>query len=74
MLVVGVMVGVFFFGNGLHDYSILHSGGYGFLCSGWWFGSQKVFPLLVRAFLKLLEGHQALLASLLACAWHLPAI
>jgi hypothetical protein len=32
--VVGVMVGVFFFGSGLHDDGILRGGGYGFLCSG----------------------------------------
>jgi hypothetical protein len=73
MLVVGVMVCGFFFGNDLHDGGILRGEGYGFLCSGWWFGYWKVFPLLVRTLLERFEGHRALLASLLACAWHLPA-
>jgi hypothetical protein len=68
------MVHLFFSGSDLHDDGILHGGGYGFMCSGWWFGYRKVFPLLVRTLLELFEGHRALLASVLACAWHLPAV
>jgi hypothetical protein len=67
MLLVGVMVGGFFFGNDLHDDGILHGGGYGFLRTGWWFSYTKVFPLFVQTLLALFEGHQALLASLQAC-------
>jgi hypothetical protein len=72
MLVVGVMVGGFLFGNDLRDDGTLHGRGYGFLCSGLWFGYRKVFPL-VQTLIELYEGYRALLASLLACAWHQPA-
>jgi hypothetical protein len=73
MLVVGVMVGGFFFGNDRHDDRILRGEGCGFLCSGWLFGCWKVFSLLVCTLLELFEGLRAQLTSLLACVWHLSA-
>jgi hypothetical protein len=58
MLVVGLMVGGFSIANDLHDGGILRGESHGFLCSGWWFGYRKVFPLLVRTLLELLKGHR----------------